>query len=65
MQQAMTDLSRLLLTIQGDGDYARAQKVLADQGKVSPELASDLARLAGAGIPVDVVFEQGKSVLGL
>jgi len=65
MQQAMTDLSRLLLTIQGDGDYTRAQKVLAEQGKVSPELASDLARLAGAGIPVDVVFDQGKSVLGL
>jgi len=65
MQQAMTDLSRLLLTIQGDGDYTRAQKVLAEQGKVSPQLASDLARLAGAGIPVDVVFDQGKSVLGL
>jgi len=65
MQQAMTDLSRLLLTVQGDGDYARAQQVLAEQGKIPPQLASDLARLAGAGIPVDVVFEQGKSVLGL
>jgi len=65
MQQAMTDLSRLLLTIQGDGDYARAQQVLAEQGKIPPQLASDLARLAGAGIPVDVVFEQGRSVLGL
>jgi hypothetical protein len=65
MQQAMTELSRLLLTIQGDGDYDRAQKLLAEQGKVSPQLAGDLAKLAGAGIPVDVVFEQGKSVLGL
>jgi hypothetical protein len=65
MQQAMTELSRLLLTIQGDGDYARAQKLLVEQGQVSPQLAGDLGKLAGAGIPVDVVFEQGKSVLGL
>jgi hypothetical protein len=65
MQQAMTELSRLLLTIQGDGDYDRAQKLLVEQGQVSPQLAGDLGRLAGAGIPVDVVFEQGKSVLGL
>ena len=65
MQQAMTELSRLLLTIQGDGDYARAQTLLTEQGKVSAQLAGDLAKLAGAGIPVDVVFEQGRSVLGL
>jgi hypothetical protein len=65
MRDAMTDLSRLLLTVQGDGDYARAQKVLGEDGKVSPQLAADLERLSGAAIPVDVVFEQGKSVLGL
>jgi hypothetical protein len=65
MQKAMTDLSRLLLTIQGDGDYARASKLLDEEGKVSPELAQGFERLAGAGIPVDVVFEQGPAVLGL
>jgi hypothetical protein len=65
MQQAMRELSRLLLTIQGDGDHARAQQLLREEGRVSPQLAQDLARLAGAGIPVDVVFEQGPSVLGL
>lgn len=63
MQEAMTELSRLLLTVQGDGDYARARALLEEQGAVSPALARDLARLAD--IPVDVVFEQGRDVLGL
>jgi hypothetical protein len=65
MREAMIDLSRLLLTVQGDGDYARASELLAQQGKVSPALQEDLARLSSASIPVDVVFEQGKAVLGL
>jgi hypothetical protein len=32
---------------------------------IHPGLAASLARLAAAGIPVDVVFEQGLDVLGL
>jgi hypothetical protein len=32
---------------------------------IDAQLQGDLDRLAGAGIPVDVVFEQGTSVLGL
>lgn len=65
MQQAMTDLSRKLLKLQGDGDYAGTQKMLAELGIVRPDLAADLQRLADANIPVDVVFEQGAAVLGL
>ena len=34
-------------------------------GRSTPSCRRDLDRLAGAGIPVDVVFEQGTSVLGL
>ncbi len=33
-------------------------------GQVDPELQGGLDRLPTAGIPVDVVFEQGTSVLG-
>jgi hypothetical protein len=62
---AMNELSRVLLTIQGDGDYAAAQKLSAEQGAIGAGLAADLQRLEGAGIPVDVVFEQGLEVLGL
>ena len=65
MQQAMTDLSTLILTLQGDGDYAGAAALLAEKGIVSAQLQADLDRLGSAGIPVDIVFEQGREVLGL
>ena len=65
MKQAMTDLSALILTIQGDGDYAAAAELLNQRGQVDDQLAADLAALGEAGIPVDVIFTQGKDVLGL
>ncbi|MEX2963116.1 Zn-dependent hydrolase [Microbulbifer sp. TYP-18] len=65
MQAAMTKLSNLILTIQGDGDYAQAKALLEDKGVVGAQLQADLDRLAAAKIPVDVTFIQGKQVLGL
>ena len=65
MGQAITDLSRLILTIQGDGDYQKVDQLIATHGKIKPELAKDLAKLEKANIPVDVTFVQGKDVLGL
>lgn len=38
---------------------------MADTGSVGPKAQADLDRLATAGIPVDIVFEQGVEVLGL
>ncbi|SEA29345.1 dipeptidyl-peptidase 3 family protein [Microbulbifer marinus] len=65
MQEAMTKLSNLILTIQGDGDYAKSKELLEGKGVVGAELRADLDRLAEADIPVDVTFIQGKEVLGL
>ncbi len=65
MQAAMVDLSRLILTIQGDGDYAAAVQLLQQQGVIGEQLDADLQRLAAQGIPVDITFTQGKEVLGL
>jgi hypothetical protein len=65
MRAAMDELSALILKLQGDGDYAGVDKLTRELGSIRPELESDLARLAARNIPVDVVFEQGKSVLGL
>jgi hypothetical protein len=65
MQKAMTNLSRVLLTLQGDGNYDGARKLLDEQGVISDALQADLDRLGSAGIPVDIVFEQGTDVLGL
>lgn len=65
MQQAMEDLSRLILTIQGDGNYRGAKLLLDEQGLISDTLQKDLDRLTKANIPVDVKFIQGKQVLAL
>ncbi len=65
MREAMANLSRLILTIQGDGDLLAAQRLLADRGIIGEQLAADLSRLAEANIPVDVSFEQGEKQLGL
>ena len=65
MRQAMDALSAQILQYQGDGDYAGVQAFMERYGQIDAELQGDLDRLAGAGIPVDVVFEQGPSVLGL
>ncbi|MFD3000735.1 Zn-dependent hydrolase [Pontibacter toksunensis] len=65
MREAMNKLSEKILTLQGTGDYAGVGELLEVQGQVSPQLQSDLDRLAKANIPVDIVFEQGTDVLGL
>lgn len=65
MKQAMTSLSQLILTLQGDGNYQGVASLMADKGVIKPQLAEDLARLSSANIPVDIIFNQGKSVLGL
>jgi hypothetical protein len=64
-EQAVKDLSSRLLTLQGNGDYAAVDAFVAEMGSVSQQLQADLDRLASAGIPVDIVFEQGTDVLGL
>jgi hypothetical protein len=65
MRKAMDELSGLILKLQGDGDYAGVGKLTQELGVIRPQLSADLARLAERNIPVDVVFEQGKQVLGL
>jgi len=65
MQKAMASLSEQILRLQGDGDYEGVKKLTGEMGLVGTELQADLDRLGDAGIPVDIVFEQGLSVLGL
>lgn len=65
MKEAMFSLSELVLTIQGDGDYGTAKKMLDEKGFIRAELQKDLDRIEEAGIPRDIVFEQGAEVLGL
>ncbi len=65
LEEAMTALSTKILTLQGDGDYDGVADLVKTNGIIGTQLQADLDRLAEANIPVDIVFEQGKSVLGL
>ncbi len=62
---AVNDLSALILKLQGDGDKAGVQKLMAEKGNIGKQLQDDLNRLKNKHIPVDVVFEQGLKTLGL
>lgn len=65
MTEAMNALSEKILMLQGNGDYDGVSALVAEKALISDELQGDLDRLATAGIPVDVVFEQGVEALGL
>ena len=65
MREAMADLSRLLLTLQGDGDYEGALELTNTKGVIGEQLHADLDRLTRASIPVDISFNQGIAELGL
>ena len=64
-EQAVEDLSRNILMLQGDGDYDAVAAFVAQYGNVGEQLQAALDRLAAAAIPVDIVYQQGKEVLGL
>ncbi len=64
-EDAVKELSSALLTLQGDGDYEAVNAFIDEYAAVGPQLQNDLDRLAGAEIPVDIVFDQGVDVLGL
>ncbi len=64
-ESSMNELTNKILVLQGNGDKAEVEKVQKEMALIHKELKSDLDRLSKKGIPVDVIFEQGLSVLGL
>lgn len=62
---AINELSRLILTLQGNGDKKGVEALQKEKGIIKPDLQADLKGLQEKGIPVDIVFEQGVEVLGL
>jgi hypothetical protein len=65
MKGAVVSLVDKILTIQGNGDYEAAKAWIESDGVMTESLRRDLDRVNSAGIPVDIVFKQGKEVLGL
>jgi hypothetical protein len=60
MRAASDSLSRRILVLQGDGDYAGVGALYAEFGKIDPTLQGDLERLKARGIPVDIIYDQGR-----
>ena len=65
MKEASTALTIEILEVQGNGDYEAAKAFVDKWTTITPELSADLQRLSDAGIPKDIYYEQGPSVLGL
>ncbi len=65
MKAAVVSLVEKILTVQGDGDYDTARAWIEGDGVMTEDLRAALDRVNAAGIPVDIVFKQGKEVLGL
>jgi len=65
MRLAIDALSEKILVLQGDGDYAGATEMVERMSIINASLQGDLDRLSDAGIPTDIIFEQGVEVLGL
>ncbi len=65
MKLAVEGLGGMILTLQGDGNYDKVKELISAKSVIPEQLRNDLDKLKGAGIPVDIVFEQGKSVMGL
>lgn len=65
MKQAMIELAQIILQIQGDGNLEQAKKMIEEKGIIDNDLQNDLNKVEDQGIPVDIVFIQGKKELGL
>jgi hypothetical protein len=65
MRAAVDSMAGTILRFQGDGDYEGVKRFMAQRGTLPPTLQSDLDRLGSKGIPVDIVFEQGRDALGI
>jgi hypothetical protein len=64
-RDAMNKWAAIVLKLEGDGDYEGAGKYLEANGIIRQDLQSDILRLKTANIPLDIVYEQGLSTLGL
>jgi hypothetical protein len=60
MKAATKKLATVLLTIEAEGDYDGAKRLMEEQGKMSPQLQSALRRLADIPVDIEPSFLIGK-----
>ena len=63
MKAAVEKLAGDILMCQGNGDYEAAKAWLGEMSVIHPELQADLDRVNNAGIPTDIYYNMGPSVL--
>ncbi|MBQ7279820.1 MAG: Zn-dependent hydrolase [Bacteroidales bacterium] len=63
--EAMNEWAALILKVEGDGAYDYAKEYAGERGKVRSDLQADLDKIAAAGIPRDITYNQGLEALGL
>ncbi|BDD06027.1 dipeptidyl-peptidase 3 family protein [Aureibacter tunicatorum] len=64
-EKAMTLLSEKLLMLQGNGDLEEVKAFVEKYAVMGDELDKDLNKINSFGVPKDIIFKQGKDVLGL
>lgn len=62
---AMESWAALIIKIEGEGDIEFAKQYSTKNSNIRPALQKDLDKVNGAKIPKDIVYQQGKTVLGL
>ena len=55
--EVINSWSALILETQATGNYEFAQKYSAENASIRPELAADIEKVNGAGIPRDITFD--------
>ncbi len=63
--KAMNAWAAKILEVEGLGDLTEAKAYSEKNGKIRPELQESLNKINSLGIPKDIRYEQGKTVLGL
>ncbi|MDA3819567.1 MAG: Zn-dependent hydrolase, partial [Candidatus Delongbacteria bacterium] len=65
MKEVVSDFCGFLIKTEGHGNYEYAKLMVQQKAKVDETLGSDIERVNQANVPKDVIFEQGKEILGL
>ena len=62
---AIEEMAKEILKLRANGDYEGAKLLFDQRGIIDESLQADINKIASAGIPKDVYFDQGIAVLGL
>jgi len=65
MKESLNALAEKILRFQGDGDYEGVAAYMTRMNTIDDQLGYNLADVGAAQIPVDIIFRQGPSVLGM